>query len=148
MSRAALRLGASTVVIMGGPLGPAGEHRQDRHSRSTVWIGTSHRRKDDGALERVEIQPDNVAYLREQLRALGELPLFWRSGCTRTPTRCDHTADWLRSDLGDHRPRRPVRHVVGRGSASDAHLLDLLTGDAAAEAMMSASCDAIPLGEK
>jgi site-specific DNA recombinase len=86
----------------------------------------------DGALGRVEIQPDHVADLVDEQRVLGELPrlLPVRLQPERLP---DPQHRRLRqAHLARHRPRRPMRGVLGRAlQGLDDHRLDLRVGDRA-----------------
>jgi hypothetical protein len=81
----------------------------------------------DGALGRIEVEPDDVADLVDELRVLGELPrlLAVRLEPERAP---DPQHRRLREpDLARHRPGRPVRGVPRRRlERLDDHLLDLL----------------------
>jgi len=85
-----------------------------------------------GSLGRVQVEPDDVADLVDELRIFGELPglLAVRLQPERPP---DAQHRRLRqADLARHRPGRPVRGVLGRAlQRLDDHLLDLLVGDRA-----------------
>ena len=67
--------GAGALVVVGRALGHAREHRQDRRGAiQRLDLGLLVDAEHDRALGRVEIQPDDVADLLDELRVLGELP--------------------------------------------------------------------------
>ena len=123
--------GAVALVVVGGALGRPGPHRQDRLGAIerldlALLIDAQH----DGALGRVEVQTDDVADLLHELRILGELELSRRdAAAARTPARC--VTPRLREPASrGHRPRRPMRRVIGRRLQRPGdHRLDLLVGD-------------------
>jgi hypothetical protein len=111
--------GARALVVVRRALGRARQHRQ--HRRAAIErldlrldVDTQHHR----ALGRVEIEPDDVAHLVDELRIARELP---RLGAVRLqPERPpDSRHRRLRQpDLAGHRARRPARRVAGRGLES------------------------------
>ena len=67
--------GARALVVVGGALRGAGQHRQDRRGAiQGLDLGLLVDAEHDGALGRVEVEPDDVADLGDELRVLGELP--------------------------------------------------------------------------
>ena len=67
--------GAGALVVVGGALGRAGQHRQDRRGAiERLDLGLLIDAQHDRALGRVEIEPDDVADLVDELRVLGQLP--------------------------------------------------------------------------
>ena len=66
--------GAVALVVVGGALGEPGQHRQDRRGAiQRLDLGLLIDAEHDGALGRVEIEPDDVADLGDELRIPGEL---------------------------------------------------------------------------
>lgn len=119
------------LVVVGGALRGAGQHRQDRRGaierlNLRFLVDAQH----DRALGRVQIQAGDVADLRDELRVGGQLPcvLAVRSKAERVPDPVDRRL--RQPDLRSHRPRRPVRRVLGLGlQGRGDHLLDLRIGD-------------------
>ena len=62
------------LVVVGGALGDPGQHRQDRRRAvERLDLGLLVDAEHDGALGRVEIEPDDVVDLVHEQRVLGEL---------------------------------------------------------------------------
>ncbi len=119
------------LVVVGGALGHAGEHRQDRRGAvERLDLGLLVHAEHDGALGRVEIEPDDVADLLDEQRVPRELPrvlAVWLEP-ERLPDPVHRRL--CQSDLGRHRARRPMRRVPRRRlERLDDHLLDLGVGD-------------------
>jgi hypothetical protein len=112
-------------------LGHAREHWQDRRSAvQRLDLGLLVDAQHDRALGWVQVQPDDVSDLGDELRVLGELPdiLAVRLKAERAP---DAVHRRLRqADLGGHRPCRPMRRVA-RGALQRLgdDLLDLSVSD-------------------
>ena len=138
--------GAGAFVVVGGALGGAREHRQDRRGAvERLDLGLLIDAQHDGALGRVEVEPDDVADLLDEQRVLGELPrlLAVRLQPERLP---DPVHRRLRqADLGAI--DRVDQCVASFGVALqrlDDHLLDLRVGDRPRPARAAAHRSARP----
>ena len=125
--------GAGAPIVVAGALGDARQQRQDRRGAiERLDLGLLIDAQHDGALGRVEIEPDDVVDLVDELRVLGELEGLSAMGLQpERPPDPQHRV-LGQTDLARHRTRRPVRRVFGRAlQRADDHLLDLLVGDRA-----------------
>jgi hypothetical protein len=116
---------------VGGALGHTRKHRQDRRGAIqrldlAFLINAKHNR----ALGRIEVEPNDVADLLDELRIPTELPglLTVRLEPERLPNAVHRGL--VETDLGGHRARRPVRRVLRRRfKRLDDHFFDLGVGD-------------------
>ena len=103
--------GAVADVVVGGLLGQAWPHRQDRSGPvQGLDLGFLVDRQHHGLLRRVQVEPDDVAYLGLQLRVGGELERL-PPPRLQAPLAPDPGNPHVRDpQLGGQQPARPVRH--------------------------------------
>ena len=121
--------GAVALVVVRGAGGRAGQHQQDRLAAvERLDLALLVHAQHDGALGRVQIQPDDVPDLLDEQRVLGELPVLHAVGlqAERPPHPRDRRL--RHAGLARHLARGPVRAAVRRHRLQrlDDHLLDLL----------------------
>jgi hypothetical protein len=84
----------------------------------------------DGALRRVEIEADDVADLVNEQRVFGKLPRPLAMGLQPERPPDPRDRGLVESDLGSHRPRRPMRRALRSAlERLGDHLFDLGVGD-------------------
>ena len=111
LQRGEQRGGAVADVVMGGLLRQAGSHRQDRRGPVQgldlrLLVDAQH----DRVLGRVQVEPDDVADLRLQLRVGGELERL-PPPRLQPPLAPDPRHPHIRDpQLAGQQPARPVRH--------------------------------------
>ena len=104
-------------VVVAGPLGGAGQHREHRCGAvEGLDLGLLVHAEHQRPLGRVEVEPDDVADLVDEQRVLGQLPgiLFVRGQPERPPDPRDRRL--RQPQVRGHRPRRPVRGVLAARS--------------------------------
>ena len=123
-------------VVVGAPLGHARHHRQDRCTAvQRLDLRLLVHRENQRLLRRIQIQPDNVADLVDELRIVAELKGVHQMRLE--PERLPHPPDRRarQPGLGRHRRPRPVGRIRrSRLQRRHDHLLDLIVGDPARRA--------------
>ena len=121
------------LVVVRRALRDAREHRQDRRGAvERLDLGLLLDAQHDRAFGRVQVEPDEIADLLDELRILGQLPGLRpvRLEPERLPDPVHRGL--VEADLGGHRTSRPMRRVArSRFERLDDHLLDLGVGDLA-----------------
>jgi hypothetical protein len=125
--------GAVALIVMGRALGGPGEHRQGRLGPiQRLDLRFLIHRENHGPFGRVEIQAADVVDLLDELRVLGQLEPLLAVGLQPEGMPDPQHRVLGHPSLASHRPRRPVRRVLGRTLQRPGdHRLHLIVGDRA-----------------
>ena len=104
--------GAVADVVVAGPRGGAGQHREHRLGAvEGLDLGLLVHAQHQRPFGRVEVEPDDVADLVDEQRVFRQLPRSSLCGASPNARHTRDTVDWRHPQVRGHRPGRPVRRV-------------------------------------